>query len=129
MAFSLKQVSIKNSKYHLHRPCNPCVLCGKTLPYYTHCGAWADEAKEFIRHWKGEVQPDSCICPSHLKEAQRKHSPGFTPKLSEFVHPLQQSKVCVFQNCNASSKLIAPAFAPTKELLYYSVPKTLQPII
>ena len=77
---------------------------------------WADEAKEFIRHWKGEVQPDNCICPSHLKEAQHKYSLGFTPKWSEFLHHLQQSKVCVFLNCNASRKLIAPAFAPTEEL-------------
>ena len=82
-------ISLKQDAYHPQRPCSPCVLCGKTRPHYTHYEAWADEEKEYIRHWKVELEPDSCICLSHLKEAQRTHSPGFIPMWSEFVHPLQ----------------------------------------
>lgn len=106
----------KHSKYHPQRPCSACVLCGKTCPYYTHYEAWADGEKDFlIRHWKGEPEPDSCICVAHQKEAQHTHPPGFSPKWSKH-NTVQQSDTCTYPGCTSTGKLITPAFAPKEEI-------------
>ncbi len=32
------------------------------------------------------------------------------------MHPVQESKFCAFPNCNTSTKLITPAFAPVEKI-------------
>ena len=113
MAASSKGVAKKHSKYHPQRPCSNCLLCGKTCLVYSHYKAWSDSEKQFlIRHWKGEPEPDSCICVAHQKEAQRAHP---SPKWSKIVR-VQQLGKCVCPDCTSTSKLVTPAFAPREEI-------------
>ncbi len=108
MATSSKEEAPQNSKYHPHRSCNGCILCGKTPMYYTHYGAWRDDEKQFLReHWGDgpEPEPDMCICRAHQKEAGRTHREGFVPKWSKTISlcSKKQCQSCMFPSCHSNT--------------------------
>ena len=115
---SKKEKAPQNSKYHPHRTCTGCILCGKTCLCYTHYGAWREDEKDFLKkHWGAEPESDSCICPAHQKEARRTHGEEFVPKWSKtFSMHKKQPQLCMYPSCHMDLKLITPAFAPTSEI-------------
>ena len=118
MADTTREVGKRYSKYHPSRPCTKCILCGKSSAY-SHFEAWSDVEKHFLKkHWNKEVDPSSCICVAHQKEAKRLHHPDYIPKWSNIVvSPTQVDvKVCMYPSCTSTAKLIAPSFAPLCKL-------------
>ena len=108
----------KYSQYHPQRPCGPCIVCGKSCPYYTHYGTWDDEEKDFLRrHWGAEPKHSDCLCIAHHREAQRNHSsPGYIPKWSKTSSSKRTQVSCMYPSCSSTGKLITPSFAPASEL-------------
>ena len=76
MAATHKEERKKYSKYHPLRPCTECLLCGKSCPYFSHYGGWSEKEQDFLKmHWDKDVEPSSCICVAHQKEAKRALTP------------------------------------------------------
>ncbi len=118
MAAIHKEVGKRYCKYHPQRPCTKCVLCGKSSTYYSHYDAWSEDEKAFLRkYWDAELDPSSCICAAHQKEAKRPHPTGYTPKWSKIVTQKEETmKTCMHPSCSSTEKLITPSFASFHEL-------------
>lgn len=115
MAAAHKEVGKRHCKY---LPQQPCTKCGKSCTYYSHYNAWSEIEKAFLRkHWETELDPSSCICTAHQKEAKRSHPPGYTPKWSNMTTQKEEVvKVCTHPSCSSTEKLITPSFASFQEL-------------
>ena len=119
-----KKSTHRYSKYHPDRPCSKYILCGalKSNTYNSHYAAWGEDAKDFLlQHLDFPPDPSSCICITHLKEAQRTHTYEFIPKWKRLSNPAESkssTKVqhCVYPSCSSSSKLIIPSFASLDDL-------------
>ena len=108
----------RNSKFHPHRPCSECILCGKSNAYYSHYQTWSESEKNFlVKHWGSEPDASSCICIAHYKEAQRAHPSEYRPKWSTLpLSPVLTPVTCTYPSCTATPKLCSPSFASTSEL-------------